>query len=54
MKAADRSGAPFAVIIGDQEVADGVATVRPLAEFGADQTTVPRPDLVGHLTDVLG
>lgn len=55
MKAADRSGAAYAVIVGDQELADGVVTVRPLrAEFGADQDTVPRPDLVGHLRAVLG
>ncbi|MBX3313515.1 MAG: histidine--tRNA ligase [Actinobacteria bacterium] len=53
MKAADRSGAPFAVIVGDQEVADGVATVRPLAEFGAEQTTVPRADLVAHVSALL-
>ncbi|NLD76118.1 MAG: histidine--tRNA ligase [Acidimicrobiales bacterium] len=54
MKAADRSGAAYAVIVGDQELADGVATVRPLrAEFGAEQTTVPRPNLVDHLRSAL-
>lgn len=53
MKAADRSGAPYAVIVGEQEVADGVATVRPLAEFGAEQTTVPRGELVAHLATLL-
>ena len=54
MKGADRSGAPFAVIIGDQELADGVATVRPLrADFGGDQQTVPRADVVAHLRAVL-
>jgi histidyl-tRNA synthetase len=50
MKAADRSTAAYAVIVGEQEQADRVATVRPLrAEFGADQQTVPRADLVAHL-----
>ncbi len=50
MKAADRSGARYAVIVGDQELADGVATVRPLrAAFGAEQETVPRSELVAHL-----
>ena len=54
MKGADRSGAPFAVIIGDQELADDVATVRPLrAEFGSDQQTISRADLVAHLRDAL-
>lgn len=53
MKAADRSGAPYAVIVGDQELADGVATVRPLATFGAEQVAVDRRDLVTHLRDVL-
>lgn len=54
MKGADRSGASFAVIIGDQEEADGVATVRPLRhDFGGDQQTVARADLIAHLRDAL-
>jgi histidyl-tRNA synthetase len=54
MKAADRSGAAYAVIVGDQEQADGVATLRPLrAEFGAEQTTVPRAELVERLRSSL-
>lgn len=53
MKAADRSGAAFAVIIGQQELEDGQAAVRPLAEFGAKQLLVDRSDLVPHLTDLL-
>jgi len=54
MKAADRSGAAYAVIVGEQEQADGVATVRPLrAEFGAEQVSVPRADLVAHLRSAL-
>jgi histidyl-tRNA synthetase len=53
MKAADRSGAAFALIVGDQEVADGVVTVRPLrGEFGAEQVTVKRADIAQHLTEI--
>ena len=59
MKAADRSGATFAVIIGSNELEAGAAVVRPLrAEKVADdtaagQTLVPRTDLVDHLTKAL-
>ena len=48
------SGAAYAVIIGEQELAGAVGTVRPLrAEFGAEQETVGRADLVTHLTKLL-
>ena len=54
MKAADRSGASHAVIVGDQELADATATVRPLrAEFGDHQGAVARDALVDHLTALL-
>ncbi|HRW37524.1 MAG: histidine--tRNA ligase [Acidimicrobiales bacterium] len=54
MKAADRSGAAYAVIVGDQELADGTATVRPLREgFGDHQDAVARDALAAHLTDLL-
>jgi histidyl-tRNA synthetase len=54
MKAADRSGAPYAVIIGDQELAAREATVRPLrGEFGAEQHAIARADVVAHLHDLL-
>ena len=54
MKAADRSGAALAVIVGDQEVADGTATVRPLrGEFGDHQDAVARGALTTHLTSLL-
>lgn len=50
MKAADRSGARYAVIIGDEELAQGTVTVRPLrGEFGSEQSTVTRADLIDHL-----
>jgi histidyl-tRNA synthetase len=48
MKAADRSGARYAVIIGSDEVASHTAIVRPLRDR-ADQTVVPRTDLIPHL-----
>ena len=52
MKAANRSGAAVAVIIGDDERRDGTAVVRPLrAETG--QRVVTRTDLLSHLEAVL-
>ena len=53
MKAADRSGAAYAVILGEQEIGSGTATVRPLREdFGAEQHSVARADLIAHLVDI--
>ena len=52
MKAANRSGAAVAVIIGDDERAAGTAVVRPLRGDG-DQTVVARSDLLTHLEAVL-
>ena len=42
MKAADRSGAAVAVIIGDDERAAGTVVVRPLRGGDGDQTVVAR------------
>ncbi|MFM8946244.1 MAG: histidine--tRNA ligase [Actinomycetota bacterium] len=44
MKAADRSGARWAVIVGGDELAAGTVLVRPLREAG-DQTSIPRNEL---------
>lgn len=52
MKAADRSGARVAVIIGSDEAERGEAVVRPLRS-GAEQSTTPRTDLVDTLRKVL-
>jgi histidyl-tRNA synthetase len=52
MKAADRSGASIAVIVGSDEAAARAALVRPL-RADAEQTTVPRSDLTAHLTGLL-
>jgi histidyl-tRNA synthetase len=49
MKAADRSGAATAVIVGDDELAAGTAVVRPLRDDG-EQTTVGRTELVERLS----
>jgi histidyl-tRNA synthetase len=51
MKAAGRSGARVAVIVGEQEQIDGTATVRDLAK--AEQTIVARGDLVAHVRTTL-
>ncbi|CAG9164088.1 histidine--tRNA ligase [Cupriavidus pampae] len=56
MKRADASGASFAVIIGEDEVAKGVAQVKELRGAGAEgtggaQETVPAEALVEHVID---
>jgi histidyl-tRNA synthetase len=52
MKAADRSGAAIAVIVGDDEKTAGTAIVRSLRD-GGEQTIVSRADLLRHLEKVL-
>jgi histidyl-tRNA synthetase len=55
MKQADKSGARFAVIVGAEEVANGVVTVRPLRRHGdreGEQQTVRRQDLVTRLREL--
>jgi histidyl-tRNA synthetase len=52
MKGADRSGATLAVIIGEDELAAGTATVRDL-RGEAGQTALARTDLVEHLHHLL-
>jgi histidyl-tRNA synthetase len=52
MKAADRSGAAVAVIIGDDELASGKVLLRPLRS-GADQRLVDRTDLLPELEALL-
>ena len=54
MKAADRSGAAYAVIVGDDELASDTVTVRPLrADFGAAQESFPRSDLLHRLRTLI-
>jgi histidyl-tRNA synthetase len=51
MKAAGRSGAPVAVIVGEQEATDGTATVRDLAQ--GEQKVVGRDQVVDVVHEVL-
>ncbi len=49
MKAADRSGAAVAVIVGSDELETGTAVIRPLRADTRDQTTVPIDDLIDSI-----
>jgi histidyl-tRNA synthetase len=51
MKAADRAGANVALIVGEQEVADGTVTVRDL--HSSQQETVARTDVVDHVRKLI-
>ncbi len=59
MKAADRSGAVFAVIVGSNELEAGSVVVRPLRaepagpDTASGQVAVPRTDLTSHLTKAM-
>ncbi|MBI4935701.1 MAG: histidine--tRNA ligase [Actinobacteria bacterium] len=59
MKAADRSGAAIALIVGSNELEAGTVVVRPLRaeQVGDDtqsgQSVVARTDLLSHLTKVM-
>ncbi len=48
-KLADRSGAPFAVVVGDEEMADGTATLKDLR--ASTQRRVAVGDLAASLTE---
>ena len=52
-KAADRSGARFAVVIGPDEVAAGKVVVRNLRNPGENQLPVDRADIVAQLRELL-
>jgi histidyl-tRNA synthetase len=47
LKMADRAGAVYAAILGDRELADGVVTLRRMAD--GDQRSVPVAELAGEL-----
>ena len=57
MKKADASGAAFAVVLGEDEVAKGVAGVKPLRGVAADarneQQTVALEDLTEYLINAM-
>lgn len=52
-KAADRSGARLALVVGPDEAAAGSVGVKDLGP-GAEQVTLPRASLVAHLRATLG
>ena len=52
MKAADRSGARFAVVVGERDLAAGVAQVKDLRN--GQQAEVPVADLVAELERLVG
>ncbi|HRE17065.1 MAG TPA: His/Gly/Thr/Pro-type tRNA ligase C-terminal domain-containing protein, partial [Rhodocyclaceae bacterium] len=51
MKKADGSGAPFAVVIGDDEAALGEVTLKSLREDGGPQQRVAADDLATVIID---
>ena len=51
MKSANKSGAAVAVIIGDDELARGVATVRPMN--GGEQSEIPLDQIVSTVVDIV-
>jgi histidyl-tRNA synthetase len=53
LKRADRSGARYAVILGDDEVAQQVATLKPLREE-TGQRQVPLANLAAELAPLAG
>jgi histidyl-tRNA synthetase len=53
IKSADRSGALVALVVGDQEVAEGTVGLRPLRDENEEQRTVPRNEVVDELKSFL-
>ncbi|MBC8746082.1 histidyl-tRNA synthetase [Paraburkholderia sp. WC7.3g] len=58
MKRADASGAAFAVVLGEDEIANGTAGVKPLRDTRAngcknEQQTVPAEDLTEYLINAM-
>ena len=51
LKAADRSGAPWVVIVGDDEVASDTAVVKNMAS--GEQVTLPWEGVVAHLAEAM-
>ena len=52
MKLANRSGAAFALIVGDDQLATDTVVAKPM-QGGGDQQTIARSDLISHLKDEL-
>jgi histidyl-tRNA synthetase len=49
MKLANRSGARYALIVGEDELSAGTVVAKPM-QGGGDQVVVARPDIVAHLS----
>ena len=52
MKAADRSGAALALVLGDRDIADGTVGIKNLAT--GDQESVSSADVVARVGAILG
>ena len=52
MKRADKSGAKFAIILGDNELAEDSVSIKPLRNFG-EQSQVNLNDLTGYLNTTI-
>jgi histidyl-tRNA synthetase len=53
MRQADRAGARFAIILGEEEIAQGLAAVKDLRE-GGDQASVPLVEVTSALQSRIG
>jgi histidyl-tRNA synthetase len=51
MKAADRSGARYALVLGERDLAENVVQLKELGS--GDQRPVPLPDLLDVLREAL-
>ena len=52
MRSSDKSGAAFALIIGEDELKAGACSIKPLKERG-EQQTIPLPDAPSHIKQLL-
>ncbi len=53
MKRADKSGARFAVIVGERELADNTVLIKPLRDASLEQQTVSRENMANALQALL-
>ena len=51
MKRADKSGAHYAIILGDNEINEGVVSLKRL--YGGEQLQLSRDALIEHLTHIV-
>ena len=53
IKRADKSGAKFVLIIGENEIVDNSVTIKPLRDRDAAQQTLPRAELASHMHELI-